>query len=101
MFLTISAVWETAYAGSYGSFTTAPLKDVRKLELKNNNGGKNSTMNFKRRSSKVEATEIPTTTFVVENNLTKIAGYHDLPEIYILVLVSSLYSLFRSVSVPW
>jgi len=61
--------------------------------VKDQNEGKNIQMDFKRRISHFKEAKIATTTaWQSNNNLT--TGRKDLPEIYILVLVSCLYSSF-------
>ena len=61
--------------------------------MKDQNEGKNIQMDFKRGVSHFKEAEITTTTArQSNNNLT--TGRKDLPEIYILVLVSCLYSSF-------
>ena len=60
--------------------------------MKDQNEGENIQMDFKRGISHFKETKLATTTARQSNNLT--TGRKDLPEIYILVLVSCLYSSF-------
>lgn len=101
--LTSSAVGRSAYAGSYGSRTTRILHDVEqekppnnraKFEVKNQNEGKNTQMDFNQGISHFKAAEGASTTARQSNGHP--AGRKDLPEIYILVLVSGLYILHNS-----
>lgn len=60
--------------------------------MKNQNEGKNIQMDFKQGISHFKESESASTTARQSNNLT--SGRKDLPEIYILVLVSCLHSFF-------
>lgn len=60
--------------------------------MKNQNEGKNIQMDFKQGISHFKAAESDSTIPRQNSNLT--TGRKDLPEIYILVLVSCLYSFF-------
>ena len=100
--LTSSAVDQVAYAGSYGSRTTRFSHDLGsakpqnarpKLEVKSQYGGKNIKMDFQRRFSHFEAGESALSSRQDSNNFTSSAGHRDLPEIYILVLVSRLCTI--------
>lgn len=61
--------------------------------MKDQNEGKNIQMDFKRGISDFKEAEIASTT-ARQNNNNLTTGRKDLPEIYILVLVSCLYSSF-------
>lgn len=90
---TLEAV-RTAYAGSYGSRTTRfshdeeqgkPSDITEKIQVKDQNEGKNIQMDFKRGISDFKEAEIASTT-ARQNNNNLTTGRKDLPEIYILVL---------------
>lgn len=90
---TLEAV-RTAYAGSYGSRTTRfshdeeqgkPSDITEKIQVKDQNEGKNIQMDFKRGISDFKEAEIASTT-ARQNNNNLTTGRKDLPEMYILVL---------------
>ena len=61
--------------------------------MKSEYGGKNVKMDFQRRFSHFEAGESALSSRQDSNNFTSSAGHRDLPEIYILVLVSRLCTI--------
>lgn len=100
--LTSSAVDRIAYAGSYGGDTTTRLshevepvkrRNTRsKLEVLTHDGGKNTQMDPKQRISHFKPSESATGQTKIK--LTSTAGREDLPELYILVLVSFPFIFF-------
>lgn len=100
--LTSSAVGLTAYAGSYGDSVTTrfshevkpvkPRNTRSKLELKTRDGGKNTQMDSNR--GIYNFNPIESATGQTEIDRTTTTGHEDLPELYILVLVSYFYVVF-------